>query len=99
MTIAGANARQHTQPRSTDELIERDGRLVDVAGALVDELHSALAAGDAALRDVEAGPACSVSLRDALVLAWVRGRAVVVQLEDDPRPAAPVPPVDPAVVY
>jgi len=54
---------------------------------------------NAALRDVEAGPACSVSLRDALVLAWVRGRAVVVQLEDDPRPAAPVPPVDPAVVY
>jgi hypothetical protein len=82
------------------ELLERDGRLLEVAGPLAHELHADLAAGGGGLRDVEqGGPACLPTLRDAVVLRWVRERAVVEQPEDDSGTAVPVPPVDPDVVY
>lgn len=69
-------------------MLEHDGRLVEVVGSLAVEL-----------RDVETGPACPPTLRDAVVLRWVRGRAAVDQLDDDPEPIAPVSPVDERPVY
>lgn len=81
------------------ELIERDGRLVEVSGALVDELHATLAAGDEALHDVDAGPVCPMWLRDATVLAWVPTRATVEHVERDPRPAPRLLRTRPGVIY
>lgn len=82
------------------ELLEHDGHIVEVAGPLGNELRAAVQAGGDGLRDVEhGGPACVPTLRDGVVLRWVRGRAVVVQLEGDAEPAAPMPPVDADVIY
>ncbi|MBN9103221.1 MAG: hypothetical protein J0I49_34765 [Pseudonocardia sp.] len=74
------------------ELLEREGRPLEVAGPLADELHANLAAGGGGLRDVDqGGRACLPTLRDAVVLRGVRERAVVEQLEGGPGTAVPCP--------
>jgi hypothetical protein len=72
---------------------------VEVNGALAGELRAELAAGAGWLADIEhGGLACAPSLRLAVVLRWVRERAVVEQLAGDPGVAVPVPMAKPGAL-
>lgn len=82
------------------DLVEHGGRHAQVTGDLNLELRATLAGSAGDLADVEyGGPACTATIRDAVLLRWVRGRAVIEQVDGNPGPAVPVPPAEAGAVY
>ncbi|GEC21117.1 hypothetical protein PHY01_34000 [Pseudonocardia hydrocarbonoxydans] len=81
------------------DLVEYGGRQAQVTGDLNLELRVTLAGSAGSLADVEyGGPACTATIRDAVLLRWVRERATIKYLDGDPGPAVPVPPDEPGAI-